>query len=39
VQRYEATDYASASFERLLAIVRVLGVNVREEISLTRRHA
>jgi ribosome-binding protein aMBF1 (putative translation factor) len=35
VQRYEATDYASASFDRIALIVRVLGVTVREEISLT----
>ena len=39
VQRYEATDYASASFGRLLAIIHVLGVKVREEIHLTGRHA
>ncbi len=39
VQKYEATDYASASFDRLRAIIRVLGVQVREEISLTARHA
>jgi len=39
VQKYEATDYASASFDRLRTIVRVLGVKVREEISLTGRHA
>ena len=37
VQKYEATDYASASFKRLSAIICVLGVKVREEISLTER--
>lgn len=37
VQKYEATGYASASYERLLNITRVLGVEVKEEISLTRR--
>jgi len=34
VQRYEATNYASASFDRLRSIVRVLGLTVHEEISL-----
>ncbi len=39
VQKYEATDYASASFDRLRAIIEVLGVRVREEITLTGHHA
>ena len=39
VQKYEATDYASASFDRLRSIIRVLGVQVREEISIIGRHA
>jgi len=34
VQKYEATNYASASFDRLRTIIRVLGVRVREEVSL-----
>jgi ribosome-binding protein aMBF1 (putative translation factor) len=37
VQRYEATAYASASFDRLRAIVNVLGVKVREDFSLTAK--
>jgi len=38
VQKYEATDYASASFDRLRTVIRVLGLHVREEISLSARH-
>jgi len=37
VQNYEATDYASASFDRLRRVISVLGVDVREEATLTRR--
>jgi ribosome-binding protein aMBF1 (putative translation factor) len=37
VQKYEATNYASASFSRLLSIIEVLGVNVREEISFVSK--
>lgn len=32
IQRYEATDYASASFSTLSAIVKALGVSMREDI-------
>jgi len=38
VQRYEATEYAAASFDRIRSIIRVLGINVREEISLGGRN-
>ena len=34
VQRYEVTEYASASLSRVRAVVQALGVTVREEISL-----
>jgi len=39
VQNYEATDYASASFDRLRRVIRVLGVEVREEASLARERS
>jgi len=32
VQRYEATNYAGASFSRLCEVVKALGVSVREDI-------
>ena len=32
IQRYEATDYAGASFSRLAEVVKALGVSVREDI-------
>ncbi|HUP69972.1 MAG TPA: helix-turn-helix transcriptional regulator [Acidimicrobiales bacterium] len=32
IQRYEATDYASASFTRINEIIDVLGVRVRSEL-------
>lgn len=32
IQRYEATDYASASFERLTQVADALGVQVRQEL-------
>lgn len=32
VQRYEATQYRGASFERLLEVARVLGVQVRQDV-------
>lgn len=35
IQRYEATEYASASFERLKAIARALNIQVYEEILLS----
>ena len=34
IQRYEATDYASASLTRVTEVVRALGLTVREEIIL-----
>jgi hypothetical protein len=34
IQRYEATDYASADFARLSEIARALGVRVREDLFL-----
>lgn len=34
VQRYEATDYASASLHRIGQVVRALNVQVREEVLL-----
>ncbi|HET6381801.1 MAG TPA: helix-turn-helix domain-containing protein [Armatimonadota bacterium] len=34
IQRYEATDYASANLERMRAVIRALGVSVREEVTL-----
>lgn len=36
IQRYEATDYASASLERLQEVVRALGVQMREEVILPK---
>lgn len=37
VQKYEATDYTSASLERVRAVIRALGVTVKEEVSLAHR--
>lgn len=34
IQRYEATEYASASFTRILEVIQVLGIKVREDIFL-----
>ena len=34
VQRYEATNYATASFGRVKSIIRILGLTIHEEISL-----
>lgn len=34
IQRYEATDYASASLERVQEVIRALGVRVREDVIL-----
>lgn len=34
VQRYEATEYASASLTRVSEVIRALGLQVREEIRL-----
>ena len=39
IQKYEASDYASASLSRVQAVVRALGVTVKEEMSLTGRSA
>jgi transcriptional regulator with XRE-family HTH domain/Zn-dependent peptidase ImmA (M78 family) len=35
IQKYEATDYASASFERLKQVINALNLRVREEIFLS----
>lgn len=37
IQRYEATEYASASLVRVTEVVRALGLKVREEIILPRK--
>jgi transcriptional regulator with XRE-family HTH domain/Zn-dependent peptidase ImmA (M78 family) len=34
VQRYEATEYASASLERVIEVIKALGVSVREDVFL-----
>ncbi len=34
IQRYEATEYASASMARVSAVIHALNVQVREEVSL-----
>jgi transcriptional regulator with XRE-family HTH domain len=34
IQRYEATDYQSASLARLREVVKAIGINVREEVFL-----
>ncbi|HKQ09494.1 MAG TPA: helix-turn-helix domain-containing protein [Blastocatellia bacterium] len=34
VQRYEATDYAAASLERVMEIIKALGISVREDVFL-----
>jgi ribosome-binding protein aMBF1 (putative translation factor) len=36
IQRYEATEYASASLARVAAVIRALGLTVREEIVLAQ---
>jgi len=36
IQKYEATNYSSASFDRLNSVVRVLGLTIREEVILTK---
>jgi ribosome-binding protein aMBF1 (putative translation factor) len=36
VQKYEATEYTSASLARIRAVIRALGVTVREEVSPAR---
>ena len=37
IQRYEATGYASANFQRVSAVIRALGLQVREEFTLTNK--
>jgi len=37
VQKYEATDYTSASLARARAVIQALGVSVKEEVSLASR--
>lgn len=39
IQRYEATEYASASMARVGAVIQALGLTVREEVSLADRSA
>jgi transcriptional regulator with XRE-family HTH domain/Zn-dependent peptidase ImmA (M78 family) len=34
IQRYEATEYASASFTRILEIVQILGIQIRKDVFL-----
>jgi transcriptional regulator with XRE-family HTH domain len=34
IQRYEATEYASASIERVKEVIEALGISVREEVFL-----
>ena len=34
IQRYEATDYASASLQRVKEVIHALGITVREEVTL-----
>lgn len=36
IQQYEATDYASASLERINQVVRALEINIREDVFLPR---
>jgi transcriptional regulator with XRE-family HTH domain/Zn-dependent peptidase ImmA (M78 family) len=36
IQRYEETEYASASFTRLVEVSRAIGVQVREEVLLPK---
>jgi transcriptional regulator with XRE-family HTH domain/Zn-dependent peptidase ImmA (M78 family) len=38
IQRYEATDFAGASFSTLSAIVNALGVSMREDILVPTEH-
>jgi transcriptional regulator with XRE-family HTH domain len=37
IQRYEASDYQTASFARLREIARVLGLRVRETVELVQK--
>ena len=36
IQRYEATEYASASMARVSAVIQALGLRVRAEVSVER---
>jgi ribosome-binding protein aMBF1 (putative translation factor) len=36
IQRYEATDYQTASFARIREVARALGLRVRESVELVR---
>jgi ribosome-binding protein aMBF1 (putative translation factor) len=36
IQRYEATDYASASFSRMKEVVKALGMEVKEQVVLAK---
>ena len=37
IQRYEATDYQTASFARIREVARVLGLRVRDSVELVQR--
>ncbi len=37
IQRYEATDYASASLTRIRQVIDALGIDIREEVVLPGR--
>ncbi|MBI3682281.1 MAG: helix-turn-helix transcriptional regulator [Acidobacteria bacterium] len=37
IQRYEATDYMTASFARIREVARVLGLRVRESVELMQK--
>ena len=37
IQRYEASDYQTASFARLREIARLLGVDVRERVEMVQK--
>ncbi len=37
IQRYEATDYQTASFARIREIARVLGLRLRESVELVQK--
>ena len=37
IQRYEASDYQTASFARLREIARLLGLDVRERVEMVQK--
>ena len=39
IQRYEATNYASASMERVGQVIEALGIEVREQVAVPARAA